>query len=86
MARRRWDELSPRSQRLIMIGAGFEAVLKVAALIDLARRPADEVRGSKARWATAVVLINSVGLVPLAYFAAGRVSPSMSEPASEPPG
>jgi hypothetical protein len=75
MARKRWDELSPRSQRTIMIGAGFEAVLKVAALIDLARRPADQVRGSKARWATAVVLINSVGLVPLAYFALGRVTP-----------
>jgi hypothetical protein len=61
---------------MIMISAGFEAVLKVAALIDLARRPADEVRGSKARWATAVVLINSVGLVPLTYFALGRVSPT----------
>jgi hypothetical protein len=76
MAHKRWDELSPRSQRLVMVGAGFETVLKVAALIDLARRPADEIRGSKARWATAVVLINSMGVVPLAYFTLGRVKPS----------
>jgi hypothetical protein len=57
---------------LIIIVGAAEALLKVAALIDLARRPANEVRGSKARWAAAVSLINSLGAVPIAYFAWGR--------------
>jgi hypothetical protein len=50
----------------------FEGVLKAVALVDLRRRPANQVRGSKARWATAVVLVNSVGAVPLAYLLYGR--------------
>jgi hypothetical protein len=46
--------------------------LKLAALIDLARRPSSHVRGSKAKWAAAVALINAFGAAPLAYFAWGR--------------
>jgi hypothetical protein len=47
-------------------------VLKIAALIDLVRRAASEVRGSKLRWAAAITFINSVGAVPLIYFLRGR--------------
>ena len=72
MAKQKWNELSPRARRLILIGATFEGSLKVAALIDLVRRPAAEIRGTKARWAAAIVLINSVGAVPIAYFLRGR--------------
>jgi hypothetical protein len=72
VAKKKWNELSPRTRRLIIAGGVFEGVLKVAALIDLARRPASEVRGSKVRWALAVTLINSLGAVPVAYFAYGR--------------
>ena len=73
MARRkRWNELSPRSRKLITAAATFEAVLKIAALIDLLRRPADQVRGSKARWATTIVVLNSAGVLPMYYFARGR--------------
>ena len=72
MARKAWGELSPRSRQLIVTAAVFEGVLKVAALVDLARRPASEVRGSKLRWALAVTLINSVGAVPIVYFVRGR--------------
>jgi hypothetical protein len=74
MPRRRWSELSEGTRRLIIWGAAFEGVLKTLALIDLKRRPASEIRGSKAKWATAVVLINSVGAVPLIYFFCGRRS------------
>ena len=56
-------------------GAVFEGILKVLALIDLKRRPGTEIRGSKAKWAAAVVLINSVGAAPLAYFIFGRRNP-----------
>lgn len=72
MAKKKWNDLSPGTRRLIIAGGVFEGILKVAALIDLARRPASEVRGSKVRWALSVTLINSVGAVPVAYFAYGR--------------
>ena len=72
MANKKWNELSPRTRQLIIAGGVFEGILKVAALVDLARRPASEVRGSKVRWTLAVTLINSVGAVPVAYFAYGR--------------
>ena len=68
----RWNDLSPRTRRLIMIGGAFEGLLKIAALVDLARRPSAEVRGSKARWAAAIVLTNSLGVVPVTYFVHGR--------------
>ena len=69
---KRWNDLSARTRRFIIAGATFEALLKVAALIDLAHRPAAEVRGPKARWAAAIVLINSLGVAPISYFACGR--------------
>jgi hypothetical protein len=72
MPKRRWSELSERTRKLIILGAAFEGLVKTLALIDLRRRPAGEIRGSKAKWATAVVLINSVGAVPIAYFLCGR--------------
>ena len=72
MANKKWNELSSRTRQLIIAGGVFEGALKVAALVDLSRRPASEVRGSKVRWALAVTLINSVGAVPVAYFSYGR--------------
>jgi hypothetical protein len=57
-----------------MIAGGFEGALKPAALIDLARRLSSEIRGSKARWATAATLINSLGAVPIAYFSFGAAA------------
>lgn len=72
MAKRRWSDLSERTRTLIVVAAVIEGILKIMALIDLKRRPANEIRGSKAKWAVAVVLINSVGAVPVAYFLRGR--------------
>jgi hypothetical protein len=72
VAKRRWSDLSVRSRRLIVVAAVVEGVLKLAALVDLRRRPAAQVRGSKWAWATLVVLVNSVGAAPIAYFVWGR--------------
>jgi hypothetical protein len=72
VANKRWKDLSPRNRRLILIIGSVEGLLKTAALVDLARRPGEEVRGSKTSWATAIVLINSAGVVPITYFAYGR--------------
>jgi hypothetical protein len=69
---RRWSDLSERNRRLVVVGAAVEGVLKTAALIDLRRRPAGEIRGRTWIWATVVTLANSLGVVPLAYFLFGR--------------
>ena len=70
--KKRWNELDPGVRRLIVLTGVIEGMLKIAALIDLARRPAAEVRGSKAWWAAAIILINSAGAVPIGYFRYGR--------------
>ena len=70
--KKRWQELSPFTRKLLVATAIAEGILKVAALIDLARRPAEDVRGSKARWAAAIVVVNSAGALPIYYFARGR--------------
>jgi hypothetical protein len=72
MVARKWSELSQRNRRLITVAAAAEAGLKTAALIDIKRRPASQIRGSKWIWATLVVVVNSFGGAPLAYFAFGR--------------
>jgi Phospholipase_D-nuclease N-terminal len=68
----RWSNLSERSRRLIIATAIGEAVLKTAVLIDIRRRPASQIRGSKRMWIIAAVLVNSAGVGPLSYFAFGR--------------
>jgi hypothetical protein len=73
VAKKQWKDLSPSTKRFIIIGGTFEGLLKIAALIDLRRRPAELVRGSKKRWAAAIVLSNSVGAVPIAYLIRGRI-------------
>jgi hypothetical protein len=75
-AKKRWNELEPRTRKLIVTASAIEGVLKIAALVDLSRRHADEVRGSKKAWAAAVALINAFGAVPIAYFAWGRRKPA----------
>ncbi|HXW88344.1 MAG TPA: hypothetical protein VEJ42_08785 [Streptosporangiaceae bacterium] len=67
----RWSDLSPRTRRILTAVAVAEAGLKAAVLIDLRRRPASQVRGSKRLWASSMI-VNSAGLVPLAYFLFGR--------------
>jgi hypothetical protein len=69
---RRWGDLSERSRRLIIGAAIGEAILKTAVLIDIRRRPASQIRGSKRVWIVAAVLVNSAGIGPLSYFAFGR--------------
>jgi hypothetical protein len=75
-ARRRWSDLTQRQRRLIVIGVTYEGILKIIALVDLKRRPADQVRGPKWLWATGIFLINSVGAMPIAYFRYGRKASS----------
>jgi hypothetical protein len=75
MAAKKWSDLSKRSRKLIIVAAVAETSLKAAALIDIKRRPASQIRGSKWLWAAVVLLVNSVGGAPLSYFAFGRRQP-----------
>jgi Phospholipase_D-nuclease N-terminal len=76
--RKKWSDLSQRNQRLLVAGAVAETILKAAAIVDLTRRPASEIRGPKWAWIPAVTVINSFGFAPLAYFAFGRRTESRS--------
>jgi hypothetical protein len=67
----RWDDLSPRTRWVLTVAAVAETGLKAAALLDLRRRPASQVRGSKKLWAGSMIL-NSAGIIPISYFAFGR--------------
>ena len=55
-ARRRWSNLSKRTRVLLITAAVADGSLRVAALIDIQRRPASQIRGRKWMWATAVAL------------------------------
>jgi hypothetical protein len=65
----RWADLSDGQRRLLIGAAAAEAALKIAALVDMQRRPADQIRGPKAFWRAAMV-VNFIG--PLSYFIVGR--------------
>ena len=67
--RKNWRDLSV-SQRIFFGLLGFvQFSLLLAAQIDIRRRPADQINGSKLLW-TLVAFINFFG--PLAYFMFGR--------------
>ncbi len=74
-AGRQWSDLSQRTRGLLMTAAVAEGILKVAALIDLKRRPARQIRGPKWLWAAVVTVISSAGVVPISYFVFGRRQP-----------
>ena len=68
MARR---QLSARNKRIVIGVAAVEAALKAAMLMDLRGRTDLEVRGPRRLWAWSAV-INSAGVIPVAYFVVGR--------------
>ena len=69
MANRRWSELSSGQRRAIVLSGVVQVTLLIAALVDIRRRPQEEIRGSKRLW-TAAAFVNFVG--PLSYFVLGR--------------
>ena len=66
---KRWAELSDGQRKLLVGAAAAELSLKIVALIDINRRPADLIRGQKALWRAAMA-VNLLG--PLSYFVIGR--------------
>jgi hypothetical protein len=71
-ARRHWSDLGERNRKMLLAAAVAEGILKIAALIDIKRRPASQIRGRKWMWAAVVAVANSAGAAPISYFVFGR--------------
>ncbi len=69
MPEKRWDDLSGAQKGAIVLSGMVQLGLLAAALMDIYRRPAGEIRDGKRLWAAAA-LINYVG--PISYFLFGR--------------
>ena len=72
--RTRWRELTARQRQAMMIRGALQLGLLAAALNDLRRRPASQIRGPKPLWA-AISFANYLGVGPVAYFLLGRRRP-----------
>lgn len=70
--KKRWADLSPGAKVAIVVGAILELIMTSLALRDLARRPAETVRGPKVLWLP-VFFVQPVG--PPLYFLFGRRDP-----------
>lgn len=71
--RKSWKELSPMARFGTIVAATVQLTLLVAAQRDISRRPAEEIRGSKALWRLAT-FVNFVG--PATYFTVGVKRPA----------
>ena len=72
MGAKKFSDLSSGQKTAVLITGSLQLSLAATAWADLARRKADQVEGSKARWA-AIIAIGWVG--PIAYFLRGRKTP-----------
>jgi hypothetical protein len=66
---RKWSDLSEGQRNAIKILAVSEFALKILMLVDIKRRPANQIRGPKAAWRLAAA-VNTIG--PVSYFLFGR--------------
>lgn len=64
-----WRDLTTPQKSAVSMAGLLQVGLLVAALVDLRRRPAEQINGSKRLW-TAVAFINFLG--PISYFLFGR--------------
>jgi len=63
-----WKELSPMARVGTITAGTVQLALVTAAQLDISRRPAQEIRGSKGLWRLAT-LVNFIG--PASYFTFG---------------
>jgi hypothetical protein len=69
MPRQRWSDLTEAQKGGLLLLGLVQCGLLAAALLDIRRRSAAEIKGSKRLW-TAAVFVNFIG--PIAYFVFGR--------------
>ena len=68
-SKKRWGDLTPTQQGLILGLASVELAFTATALVDVARRPASQIRGPKPLWLLGC-FVQPVG--PLAYLVLGH--------------
>jgi hypothetical protein len=68
MPKKRWDDLSGAQKGAIVLSGVVQLGLLAAALVDIYRRPTEEIRGAMQLW-TAAAFINYIG--PISYFLFG---------------
>jgi hypothetical protein len=69
---KKWHDLAPSQRRMIVAGGAVQLSLLASALVDIWRRPREEIRGPKRLW-VGVSFVNFIG--PLSYFFFGRRRP-----------
>jgi hypothetical protein len=77
MPKKRWDDLSGVKKGAIVLSGVVQLGLLAVALVDIYRRPTEEIRGGKRLWTAA--FINYIG--PISYFLFGRKRVETSRPA-----
>ena len=68
---KKWRDLTTTEKTPLVLQGIVQFALLAAALVDIHRRPAEEINGSKWVW-SAVALVNFMGIGPLVYFLFGR--------------
>ncbi len=66
---KKWEDFSPPQKAATVLLGMVQLALLAAALLDIRRRPPEQINGSKRMW-TLLAFINYVG--PIAYFLFGR--------------
>ena len=66
-----WKELTSQQRGAMLVRGALQLGLLAAALNDLRRRPAGQIRGPKVLWAV-ISFVNYLGVGPIAYFLLGR--------------
>ncbi|WP_029110578.1 hypothetical protein [Mycobacterium sp. URHD0025] len=74
MAKKRWNDLSPKSKTVVIAAAAVDAGLRAWALRDLAAREPSRINGPKWLWGGALGLLTTSGVLPVVYLIAGRRS------------
>ena len=64
-----WNDLSTQQKTGSIVAASVQLTLAAIAWVNLARRPAEQVRGPKPLWAV-IIAVNFIG--PISYFIFGR--------------
>ena len=66
---KKWEDFTPPQKAATVLLGMVQVTLLAAAQLDIRRRPAEQIRGSKLMW-TLLAFVNFVG--PIAYFLFGR--------------
>ena len=70
--RKQWKDFSSAQKMRMMVRVLAQFAMMIAMLVDLRRRPADQIKGNK-RWWYVAAFVQPFG--PIAYFIFGRKRP-----------